>query len=80
VYSASLAKPIKAGIAREPESKSATHSAQLSQKRTCPYGTSAKPSPGATRHTSRQSSVGAATVAGDSDDSDVVVAGDASYV
>jgi len=59
------------------ETISATHSAQLS-KPACPYGTSEKPSRGA-RHTSQQSSVAAATVSGDSDDSDVV-ASDASYV
>ena len=64
---------------RQPDSISAPRAAQHSQKRACPHSMSAKPSPGATRHTSWQSSVGAASVAGYSDDSDVV-ADDAPYV
>ena len=58
-----------------PPSITDTHTAHASQNRACPYGTSAKPARGATRHTSLQSSEVAAAAVADSDAHEVVAAG-----
>jgi len=59
-----------------PAARSQTGRAHALQKRACPHGVSAKPSRGATRHTSHQSSAAAAAAADThSDAADVVAAG-----